>query len=186
MGLETGTTIADFRPEWPEGSDPKYEGDNHLKLIKSILQTQFPGKDLGGLNIPIIANEQELNWSHGLKDNIQDQIDYINTTGTGLAGQLAALQQQVDAMIPLKIVGSFHGSTMQIITGTGWSVLKQSTGAFEVTMNVPANGGYVVTASATAFSAVDIIDNYRFIIATTIAGAEPIDADSISFMVVDV
>ena len=47
MGLEAGTTISSFIESNPTSSDPVSQGDNHLQLIKSVLQAQFPGS--GGL-----------------------------------------------------------------------------------------------------------------------------------------
>lgn len=44
MGLETGTYIDDLVVTNPVGStDPKSQGDNHLRLIKSVLKSTFPG-----------------------------------------------------------------------------------------------------------------------------------------------
>ena len=39
MAVETSTTIAGLNALWPLGSDAKSEGDNHIRLIKSVLQT---------------------------------------------------------------------------------------------------------------------------------------------------
>jgi hypothetical protein len=38
MGVENATTIAGLNPAWPLGSDPKSEGDNHLRQIKDVMQ----------------------------------------------------------------------------------------------------------------------------------------------------
>jgi len=43
MGLETGNYIADLNSSNPTGSDGKSAGDNHLRLIKSLLKNSFPG-----------------------------------------------------------------------------------------------------------------------------------------------
>lgn len=43
MGLETGTFISDLVPTNPIGpSDPKSQGDDHLRLIKNTAQNTFP------------------------------------------------------------------------------------------------------------------------------------------------
>jgi hypothetical protein len=42
MALETGTYISDLVPANPPGSDPKSQGDDHLRLIKSTIKTTFP------------------------------------------------------------------------------------------------------------------------------------------------
>lgn len=44
MGLESGTFVSDLVTTNPIGvSDPKSEGDDHIRLIKSVLQNTFPG-----------------------------------------------------------------------------------------------------------------------------------------------
>ncbi len=66
MGLETGTTISSFITSNPTTSDPVSQGDDHLRLIKSVLKAQFPGSGGLGFNTPITATEAELNALHGL------------------------------------------------------------------------------------------------------------------------
>ncbi len=42
MPLEIGTWIEDLVPTNPVGSDPVAAGDDHIRLVKSVLQNQFP------------------------------------------------------------------------------------------------------------------------------------------------
>ena len=77
MPIESGTTIANLDKNWPLGSDDVFEGDDHLRLVKSVLKSQFPGSAGQGFNIPIDATENEINYLQGLTGNIQDQIDLI-------------------------------------------------------------------------------------------------------------
>lgn len=42
MALETAQLIKDLNPQAPAPQDLKYEGDDHLRLIKSVLRNQFP------------------------------------------------------------------------------------------------------------------------------------------------
>ena len=42
MTLETATYINDLQPVNPPGTDPTSQGDDHLRLIKQVLQNQFP------------------------------------------------------------------------------------------------------------------------------------------------
>jgi microcystin-dependent protein len=56
MGLETGDYISDLVPTNPTGTDPVSQGDDHIRLIKSVLQTQFPN-----LDAPVTATPDELN-----------------------------------------------------------------------------------------------------------------------------
>lgn len=43
MGLETATYIADLVATNPTSADPKSQGDDHLRLLKTILQATFAG-----------------------------------------------------------------------------------------------------------------------------------------------
>ncbi len=45
MPLETGNTVADLNELWPLGSDPKSQGDDHLRLIKDVLKWTFDSLD---------------------------------------------------------------------------------------------------------------------------------------------
>ena len=58
MSLETGSYIKDLVSTNPEGTDPKSQGDDHLRLLKNVLKTQFSGFTLG---VPITITEAELN-----------------------------------------------------------------------------------------------------------------------------
>ena len=42
MALETGTYISDLVSTNPTATDPKSQGDDHLRLIKSTIKTTFP------------------------------------------------------------------------------------------------------------------------------------------------
>lgn len=43
MALETGTVIADLTATNPTASDPKSQGDDHLRLLKTVLRQSFGG-----------------------------------------------------------------------------------------------------------------------------------------------
>lgn len=43
MALETGSNIGDLVSTNPTSTDPKSNGDDHLRLIKSVLQNSFAG-----------------------------------------------------------------------------------------------------------------------------------------------
>ena len=95
MSVETATTIAELDKNWPLPGDPTNEGDNHTRLTKSVLQSQFPGAGGLGFNTPITASEADLNNTSGSTSNFQAQID-------ALAAQLSTV---VQAAFP---VGTIH------------------------------------------------------------------------------
>lgn len=77
MPLEVASTIAELDDSYPLGGDPTNRGDDHLRLIKAVLKTQFPGSLGQGYDIPILTNETELNYLQGATSNIQNQIDAL-------------------------------------------------------------------------------------------------------------
>ncbi len=78
MPIESGTTLSQLNDDWPLGNDKVLEGDNHLRLLKAVLKTQFPGVGGQGFAIPITATEAEINLLSGLTGNVQSQINAIN------------------------------------------------------------------------------------------------------------
>ena len=58
MGLETATYISQLTATNPTASDPVSQGDDHLRLIKSVLQSQFT--TLGAAAVTTTAAELNL------------------------------------------------------------------------------------------------------------------------------
>ena len=58
MGLETADTIAELNPLWPLGTDPKSEGDDHIRLIKQVMQDDALSREIfqGGRNTCVNGN----------------------------------------------------------------------------------------------------------------------------------
>ena len=48
MGLEIATRIADLDAAWPLGTDPRSQGDDHLRLIKGVMKGDALSKADGG------------------------------------------------------------------------------------------------------------------------------------------
>lgn len=122
MPLETGTVISELDDSWPLTGDFVREGDDHIRLVKSVLQTQFPGKLGEGYNTVILATEEELNWLQGLTSNVQDQIDDI------LAND--------DLKAPDGTVLAFGGSPP-----LGWAALPEDNRMLRVSQSPGASGG---------------------------------------------
>lgn len=113
MGLETGTTISSLVSTNPLAGDPVGQGDDHLRLIKSILKTQFPGAGATGFNTPLTATEAELNFVSGVSSSIQTQLNTLTSNVT--AAQTTA--NNALAMIPVGTRVVFF----QAAAPTGWT-----------------------------------------------------------------
>lgn len=114
MGLETGTYISDLVNTNPTSSDPKSQGDDHLRLIKATILTTFPN-----INGAMTSTEEELNILDGAtlstaELNILDGVtastaelnilDGATLTVTELNyvdGVTSAIQGQIDLKAPL-------------------------------------------------------------------------------------
>lgn len=81
MGLETATYIHELDSSNPVGaSDPKGQGDDHLKLIKSTLQNTFPN-----VEGEMTASHTELNKLDGATVTTE-QLNALGALLTALAG----------------------------------------------------------------------------------------------------
>lgn len=90
MPLETALSIADLDDTWPLGGDPTSRGDDHIRLIKAVLKTQFPGSGTDGFASPIVATEAELNRVAGVTSPIQTQLNNLSASITSLGQNLSA------------------------------------------------------------------------------------------------
>jgi len=70
MALETGTYISDLVATNPVSGDPKSQGDDHIRLLKSTIKATFPN-----VNAAVTPTDEELNFVDGVTSNIQTQLD---------------------------------------------------------------------------------------------------------------
>ncbi len=78
MALETATYISGLVAVNPLSTDPKSQGDDHLRLIKSVLLNSFPG-----VSGAVTATHTELNYVAGVTSGIQAQINAITAQLSG-------------------------------------------------------------------------------------------------------
>lgn len=70
MALETATYIDGLVVTNPTATDPKSQGDDHLRLLKSTIKTTFPN-----ITGAVTPTHTELNFVAGVTSSIQTQID---------------------------------------------------------------------------------------------------------------
>jgi len=108
MPLETAPqTLDDLNPLYPEATDVYTQGDDHIRSIKNVLATQFPGIAGQGFEIPITTTEEEINFLSGLTSNLVDQY---------VAIELAFADVQDSVPAPYGTVCLFN----QAAAPTGW------------------------------------------------------------------
>lgn len=82
MTVETASYISQLDPTYPAAGDPKSEGDNHLRLVKTVLKTQFPNF---GTNA-ITATAAEVNYLVGVTSGVQAQLNTLTSAKAAKAG----------------------------------------------------------------------------------------------------
>jgi len=111
MPLEAATSLEQLQDTWPLGGDSLNKGDDHVRLIKQVLKTQFPGVDLNGFKIPITATEDELNFLSGVTTPIQTQFDDLGVRVSANEDAIANLIEAGTKMV-------FY----QAAAPTGWTL----------------------------------------------------------------
>lgn len=70
MPKETASHINQLVATNPDGADPKTQGDDHIRMIKSVLLTDFP--NIAGA---VTADHTELSYCDGVTSAIQTQLN---------------------------------------------------------------------------------------------------------------
>ena len=96
MPLETALYIDTLQPDWPLGTDPESQGDDHLRMLKQVLQNTFPN-----LTEAVTGSAAALN---GITDHFHYNAD--NTVNGGTPESLSATNAAQDNYIPV-LVGGF-------------------------------------------------------------------------------
>ena len=123
MALETGTYISDLVATNPTSTDPKSEGDNHLRLIKSFVKATFPN-----VTGAVTKTHTQLN-------------NTLDKTGDTMTGPLA--QAAGTAALPSY---TFSGDTNTGIYSPGADILAWSTAGSE-RLRIDTSGNVLVTGS---------------------------------------
>jgi len=164
MTVESATYISDLNATYPAAGDSLVEGDDHLRLLKTVIKATFPG--VTGIVLP---THTELNFVDGVTSAIQTQIDAkIGTASLGLVliqTQDAATSATIDfttsinstyAEYELHIINAVPDGTNKVPwlrtsadAGSNWDV---ASGDYDyvyseasVTTNTVANGSTTAT-----------------------------------------
>jgi hypothetical protein len=133
MGVESASYISELVDTNPVVGDPVGEGDDHLRLIKTVLKTQFSG--LSGTTA-VTTSEAELNYVDGVTSAIQTQVDAkLPLAGGTMSGETIFADQLVTRPEIKDYAETYNASS-----GTGTVDLDLTTGnVFQHT----ASGGNV-------------------------------------------
>ena len=133
MGLESATYISQLVATNPLATDPISQGDDHLRLIKSVLQAQFSG--LAGTTA-VTSSGAELNILDGVTAT-STELNYLDIT----------------------TLGTSEASKVVTADANGDVTIADGAYAFDVASHDGTNGlllgGTLVTATATELNLID-------------------------------
>ncbi len=163
MSVDTATYVNQFDVAKPTGSDPKSEGDDNFRHMKTVLKTTFP--NVAGAVTP---SHTVLNYMLGVTSEVQTQL---NTK--------ASLASPTLTGTPLAPTAAGGTNTTQIAT----TAFVISAGLSSALPGQSGNSGKFVTTDGTSASwlgladvAVNGVGTYAF--ATNFSGAATISAGS--------
>ena len=106
MPLESANTIAQLDEQWPNGSDSVDRGDDHIRLVKSVLKKAFPGPTGNGFSTPLTVDPATLN---ALAQTLSDmKATIVNAQAIG------NIIFRDDAVDPATL---YPGTTWALLTG---------------------------------------------------------------------
>jgi uncharacterized membrane protein YdcZ (DUF606 family) len=159
MALESASYISQLNSSNPTSGDGVAEGDNHIRLVKSVLQTQWP--NLG--TVAVTATGTELNYSVGVTSAIQTQINGklaqtnptptlsgSNITSSGWQAAMTFASSTAALLMDSGVVGAGRYALMGTTSDGNWyfgrSQLNNGTTA-------PVYGMYITSAGTVVFPA---------------------------------
>lgn len=158
MSVETASYISQLNTSWPQAVDLISEGDDHIRLTKTVLKTQFPNF---GTNA-ITATAAEVNYLVGVTSAIQTQIDgKAGTVGPTFTGAVVLPSTTSIGTVSSTEIGYLDGVTSSIqtqidtkgaIAGQAWTGTHNYTGA-AITVPTATAGDSSTNAASTAFVA---------------------------------
>jgi len=164
MTVETASYISQLNTSYPAVGDAVGEGDDHLRLIKTVLQTQFPNLTAAAVN----ANVTELNLLDGVTALVS--LATANTWTAGQRGEITALTSATTVTIDMADSNNFsctlaHNATFanpsNLTAGQSGSIFLTQDGTGSRTASWGTDwdfaGGTAPTLTTTA-SAVDRVD----------------------------
>lgn len=115
MPIESAQYINTLQPDWPQGVDPESDGDDHIRMVKQVLQNTFPA-----LDSPVNGTPTQIN-------DLTSHIGYV--AGDGTAGNAERIEihngDWTSTMLAAAAMGSkdqLNGNTALLVN---WEVIKQ-------------------------------------------------------------
>ena len=165
MGLETATYISQLTATNPTASDPVSQGDDHLRLVKSVLQSQFT--TLGAAAVTTTA--AELNLLDG-KTTLAPEGTAVLSTGE--SGGNKFLREDGDGTSSWQTTGdtTYTAGDGLDLTGTAFSTDLMSNGGLEIQSTELSVAQGISQYDVAQFAAGVVDDDFLRISSTSVEG----------------
>jgi len=152
MALEAATYISQLAPANPGSTDPQSQGDDHLRLIKAVLQSQFP--NLGAA--AVTGTAAQLNAATSLAN----RLTFAGTAGTNTytAAGAPVPASYTDGLVVVATFANANTAAATLnIAGLGAKAIQKFDGTALVTGDLLTGRAYflIYLLSADAFRLVD-------------------------------
>lgn len=171
MALETGTYISDLVATNPTASDPKSQGDDHLRLVKSTVKATFPN-----VTGAVTPTHTQLNYVGGVTSALQTQIDTKGAiAGQAWTGAHTFVTQTAGDNSTKAATTAYANAAVSVEAGiraTADSTLQTNIDA-KAPISSPALTGVPTAPTATTGTATTQLATTAFVSATAFSAALP-------------
>lgn len=121
MGLETATFISGLTPTWPTSGELKSQGDDHLRLIKAVLQSTLPNasKAFYFPSAEVISSTQTLDATD------QNNVQLVDTTSGNIAVTLPSTLAAADKGWKIEIVKTSSDTNAVIVSPSSGTIASK-------------------------------------------------------------
>jgi hypothetical protein len=121
MGLEVSTYISGLTASWPPSGDPKSQGDDHLRLIKGVLQSTFPTAS----KAYYFPKGEAASTAMVLDATDQNNVLFITTTSADVAVTLPTGFVSTDAGWSCEVVKLSSDTNGVVVSPASGSIVSQ-------------------------------------------------------------
>ena len=165
MGLETATYISQLVSTNPTSSDPVSQGDDHLQLIKSVLQAQFT--TLGAAAVTTTA--AELNLLDG-KTTLATEGTAVLSTGETVTTKFLRTDGDGTSSWQIPAGTTYTAGDGLDLTGTAFSTDLKSNGGLEIDSTELAVAQGISQYDVAQFATGVVDDDFLRISTTSVEG----------------
>ena len=165
MGLETATYISQLVDTNPTSSDPVSQGDDHLQLIKSVLQAQFT--TLGAAAVTTTA--AELNLLDG-KTTLATEGTAVLSTGETVTTKFLRTDGDGTSSWQIPAGTTYTAGDGLDLTGTAFSTDLKANGGLEIDSTELAVAQGISQYDVAQFAAGVVDDDFLRISTTSVEG----------------